>query len=272
LAVAGLGGSPLDDGARRSLAALGGAACVFSVLAVALWAQLAIGWQWSSPDTVATSAAMVVMSAGVGLVGLVVVAAMAPMLWLALRDVARGGARRELLGPLCAVLGGLAVLIFGTHHFASGWPGTRGHPWANQGLVPGGAAADAWASTLFVTTYWLHPDALMRFPATEVVWMVTSPLAITAVVVGGARIVRRLQVPAKLLRYERRLGIGAAVVMSLYLAGAALWVTEGGPGPRNLFHIGAIDVVELAAMAVMVVVVLRAADYVSRDTRHNAAA
>ena len=37
--------------------------------------------------------------------------------------------------------------------------------------------------------------------------------------------------------------------MATFFTGAALWVFDGGPGPRNLFHIGAIDIVDLVAIA-----------------------
>jgi hypothetical protein len=274
LAAGGLGGPPLqaDEQGRRSLAALVGALSIFSVLALALWAQLTIGWQWAPPDTVATSVAMVVMSAGVIVLGVIALGAAAPVVWLALRALARRGQRSHLLGPLGLVVAGLVVLAVGTHHFANGWPGTRGHPWSDQGLVPGGVAAAAWASTLFVTTYWLHPASLLRFPGGEVAWMAVSPLAVTAMVVGAARVVRRLELSPRVLRYEKRLSVLAAVVMALYLTGAGLWIADGGPGPRNLFHIGSIDVVELAAMALLVVVAGRAAERVGRGGRRTAAA
>ncbi len=150
--------------------------------------------------------------------------------------------------------------------------GHRGHPWSEQGLVPGGVAASAWASTLFVTTYWLHPTALLRFPGGELAWMSVSPLAVTAIVVGASRVVRRVELPARTLRYERHLGVGAALAMALYLTGAALWITDGGPGQRDLFQVGSIDVVELAAMALLVIVAVRAAERVSRGGGQPAAA
>ncbi len=52
-----------------------------------------------------------------------------------------------------------------------------------------------------------------------------------------------------MLRYERRLACAATVAMAAFFTGAGLWVFDGGPGPRNLFHIGAIDVVDLLALA-----------------------
>jgi hypothetical protein len=259
LATAGLGGRPLgpEGSGRRSLATLATALSIFSVVALALWAQLTIGWQWAPPATPATSLAMIVMSLGLLLVGALCVLAGVPVAWLALRSMPTRW--RHLLGPVALVAGALLVLVVGTHHFANGWPGTRGHPWADQGMVPGGVAAYAWASTLFVTSYWLHPAALAQFPGAEVVWMIVSPVAVVALIVGATRIVRRVDLSPRLVRYERRLGFVAAVTTTIFLTGAALWVVDGGPGPRNLFRIGSIDVVELAALALLVVVASRAA-------------
>jgi hypothetical protein len=258
-AAAGLGGQPPATAGQegRSLSTLGAAVALFSVVALALWAQLTIGWQWAPPDTPATSLAMVVMSVGLLLVAALSAAAAAPVVWVTARSLVSRW--RRLLGPILLVTGGVAVLAVGTHHFANGWPGTGGHPWSDRGIVPGGVAAYSWASTLFVTTYWLHPAALSRFPGSEVAWMVLSPLALAAVIAGALRIVRRVDLSARLLRYERRLGVLAAVTMATFFTGAALWVVDGGPGPRNLFHIGSIDVIELVAMALLVLVAGRAA-------------
>ena len=159
----------------------------------------------------------------------------------------------RLLRPLLLTIGGLAIFIVGTHHFANGWPGTGGHPWVHQGIVPGGVAADAWASTLFVTSYWAHPAALAGFPAGEVAFMVVSPLALVAALVGLAKLVRRLALSPRVLRYEKRLTYAASFAMAAFFTGAGMWVFDGGPGPRNLFHVGAIDFVDLVAMAMAMV-------------------
>lgn len=259
LAAAGLTGQPLEAGGsgRRSLATLAAALSIFSVVAMALWAQLTIGWQWAPPATRATSLAMVVMSVSILVIGALSLLAIAPVAWLAVRSLA--GRWRHLLGPMGLVVAGIVVLAVGTHHFANGWPGTRGHPWAGQGMVPGGVAASAWASTLFVTSYWLHPAALTRFPGGEIAWMIVSPLATVALIVGATRIVRRVDLPRGVIDYERRLGLLAAVATASFLTGAALWIVDGGPGPRNLFHIGSIDVVELTVLALLVLVAGRAA-------------
>jgi hypothetical protein len=261
LAVAGLAGQPLDrrNQPGRCLVTLGATVSCFLVLALALWAQLTIGWQWARPNSVPTELAMIIMTLSVVLVAALFLAAAAPILALVLAALARGRGR-PLLRPLCLVALGLSLLIVGTHHFANGWPGTGGHPWTHQGLVPGGVAAYAWASTLFVTSYWIHPAALARFPGPELGFMLLSPLATVSVIVGSSKILHRLTLQRGVLRFERCLGVAAALSMGLFLTGAALWVVEGGPGPRNLFHIGAIDVIELVLLALTAVLALRAAE------------
>lgn len=97
--------------------------------------------------------------------------------------------------------------------------------------------------------------------------MLVSPVAIGALIVGATRIVRRLDLSPRVIRYERRLGILTAVTTAIFLTGAALWVVDGGPGPRNLFHVGAIDIGELAALALLVVVAARAAGRVTAEAR-----
>ena len=63
LAGAGLAGPPAGmAGARASLGTLACSLAVFLTFGTAMWAQLAVGWQWAPPDSTATSVAMLVMS------------------------------------------------------------------------------------------------------------------------------------------------------------------------------------------------------------------
>jgi hypothetical protein len=139
------------------------------------------------------------------------------------------------------------VLVVGGHHFANAWPGTGAHPWAQPGLAPAGVAAFGWAATLSVSAYWAHPAALAAFPAAEIAWMTVSPAALTAGVAGVAALVRRLDLSARVLRYEAWLASAAAAVMAVFLAGACWWVLAAGSGP-GLFHAGAIDTASVAVM------------------------
>jgi hypothetical protein len=242
--------------AATNLAVLGSALALFLTFGVSVWAQLSIGWQWSAPSTVATTMAMITMSICALLFAALGVAAAVPIVV----GVWRAFARREgrtLRRPLLLVGTSALVLIVGGRHFANGWPGTGGHPWAHQGLVPGGIAAFAWALTLSVTSYWAHPSALSGFPPAEVAWMLTSPFALCGAAVGLVKVMRRVDLSLGALRFEILVGSIAAIAMEAFLAAACWWVLRGGPGPRGLFRTGSIDVAALFLMAGAVVVALR---------------
>ncbi len=255
---AGLVGSMAEPQrqAMTSLAALGSGLALFLTFGVSMWAQLSIGWQWSAPSTSATTMAMIAMSACVLCFAALGVAAAVPI-GIAILRALRGHGVRTLWRPLLLTASGALVLIVGSRHFANGWPGTGGHPWAHQGLVPGGVAAFAWASTLSVTSYWAHPSALSAFPPPEVAWMFVSPFALCASVVGMVKVIRRVDLSPRALRFEILVGSTASLVMEAFLGAACWWVLRGGPGPRGLFRTGSIDVAALLFMAAAVVLALR---------------
>ena len=251
LSRAGLGGQRLAaaDQARASLAALGGALAVFLTAGTAVWAQLLVGWQWAPPSTRAAAVATVVMTGTLLFFLVLAVLAALPLGW----QLARRGSGADR-ASLVLIAVSLLVLIIGGRHMANGWPGTGGHPWPQRGLVPGGVAAFGWAMTLSVTSYWAHPAALLAFPAAELAWMVISPAALAGLATGLARLVRRLDLPLWLLRYQARLGQLAAAGMAVFLAAAASWVLAGQHTPGPLFRPGAIDVAALAAMTLALAV------------------
>jgi hypothetical protein len=214
----------------------------------------------------ATTVAAVVTSVAMFSLLAVAAAAAAPVFAVLLTRLVRRTARRLAAPTTLAAIGALS-LFSGSRHFANGWPGTGGHHWAHQGLVPGGLAAFSWASTLSISSYWAHPAALGRFPAGELAWMAASPLALACLVTGAAQIVRRLELPGAVLRFEARLATGACAAMLVFLSGCTLWVVDGGPGPRNLFHAGAIDVAGIMVMAASITAGYLAA----RRARHSTA-
>lgn len=241
---------------RAGLATAVCSLAAFLAFGVAMWSQLTIGWEWTPPSATATRVGMVAMSAAALLLAVLVVLAAPPLVLAAVRDMARGQAR-PLRGPLMLAVAGAVVLAVGSHHFQNAWPGTGGHSWAQQGLVPGGVAAFSWAATLSVSSYWAHPVALSAFPAAEITWMVVSPVALTALVAGVAGTMRRLDWSPRLLRYESWLVSAAAVGMTVFLAGGCCWVLAEGSRP-GLFHAGAIDVASLAVMMLALTVARRA--------------
>jgi hypothetical protein len=259
LSSAGMTGRLLNGPAqaRASLAVLVAALAAFLALGVSMWAQLTIGWQWSAPDTTGTAIAVVAMTGAVVVFAALAAGAAAPVIWAVLSAFRRHQAQ-GLGRPILLMALGLGVIVVGSRHFGNGWPGTGGHPWADQSLVPGGVAAFSWASTLSVTSYWVHPDALSTFPLSEVAWMIASPMAMATVAVGCAKTVRRAHLSARVLRTEMVLGRLAVGAMVLFVVAAGLWMLNGVPGSRGLFAIGAIDRFALIAMVACLLVAIQA--------------
>lgn len=267
LADAGLCGCAPEAAAqvRASLASLACCAAVFLGFGGAMWSQLTIGWQWSAPTSATTSLAMYVMSGSMLVFACLLLLAALPILGAAVRSLVHGRGS-ALARPMALALLGGAVLVVGGRHFANGWPGTGGHPWTNQGLVPGGVAAFSWATTLSITSYWAHPTALAAFPPLEVAWMVASPVAIVAVIVGMATTVRRVNLSRRVRRMQRVVVRAAAVSMTAFLGASMWWVTRGDAAPRGLFRTGAIDLVALGAMGMSLLLALWAAQRATRMT------
>jgi hypothetical protein len=248
---------PAAEQIRVGLATLGCSLAVFATLGVAMLAQLAMGWQWATTPMPSAAVGTLTMTAAAACLGLIVLAAAVPVCWHAARSVV-GQRNRRLAWPAAIVLTSAAVLVFGTRHFENGWPGTGGTG-AEHSLVPGGLAAFGWASTLSVSAYWAHPHFWGSFPASELAWMMLSPLAGIALVAGLAAVVRRLILPPPLQRYLAWLAVGASAAACAFLAGAASWVLGHGSGAERLFRPGAIDRISLLVMAVALGVALRAA-------------
>lgn len=255
LAGAGLAGHPLEpaSAARAGLATV--AACVAaSVLAGgAMWAQLAVGLQWSVPPHRGITQAMALMSGALLLLAALTVLAAAPVAWAVMAGALRGRGR-PFLWPAAMMGLGLAVLVIGGHHFENGWPGTGGHLLVDQGSVPGGVAAFGWSATMWITSYWVHPAALGAFPGTQIAWMALCPVAIGCVVAGCVQLLRRVQLSPRAFRYETRVASIAWAGLAAFLGGALSWLLSAGgaAGPGALFRVGAIDLLGFAVLAVAV--------------------
>ena len=128
--------------------------------------------------------------------------------------------------------------------------------------MPGGLAAFEWATSLSVSAYGAHPGALAAFPAAEVAWMAASPLLLAAAVLAAATLVRRAELPPRLLAFETRLGLVACAVMAVFLAGCGCWVATGGQ--RSLLHAGVIDVAGVVVMALALAMARQAARVAGR--------
>jgi hypothetical protein len=233
------------------------ALAAFLTFGVAMLAQLATGWQWVAPRSASALGGSVAMSVAAACLVLIGLLAAVPVAWrAAVTAVAhRDGSLARSAGLMLA---SGAVLVGGTLHVQNSWPGTGGTGALHE-LVPAGIAAFGWASTLSVSSFWVHPAILAILPASELAWMILSPFAVIGLVTGLAAVVRRLTLQGWLLKYLARLAVAACVTAVPFLAGAASWVLGNGPGQAGLFRPGLINGAELAIMALALVVALRAA-------------
>jgi hypothetical protein len=253
LAGAGLTGHPLDAlaAARAGLAVVAACGAAAGLAGAAMWAQLAVGMQWSVPADRGITQAMDLMSAALLVVAVLAVLAAAPVAWAAVAAAVRGQGR-QFRWPAALVTAGLLVLVIGGRHFQNGWPGTGGHLLAHQGLVPGGVAAFGWATTMWITTYWVHPAALAAFPATQLGWMVVSPVAIGCVLTGAVKLLRRMELSHRAFRYQTWVANLAWAGLAAFLSGALSWLLSAGGRSGPLFRVGAIDRVGFAVLALAV--------------------
>jgi len=263
LTLVGLAGAPVPGSAaadprrqvRVSLGTLGGALAVCLAFGAAMWSQLTIAWEWTArPDAMPpTMRATLVMSAAMLTFLAVAALAVLPVLYAVVRNFSR-----RLAGPALVLLAAVAVLAVGGHHFGNGWPGTGGH--GEDGsifpVIPAGLQAFAWALSLSVTSFWAHPAALMAMPGGERYWMADSPIALGAATVAAAMLLRRVELPPRLLAYETSLAAVATAVMGVFLGGCAYWVYAGrSPG---LVHAGLIDIGGAAVLAIALALALQA--------------
>ena len=272
LSGAGLAGLPLAStvGAdplgqvRASIGTLGAAFAVCLAVGAAMWSQLTIAWQWTSPldakspamrATLVMSAAMLTFLAIAALAALPVMYA---VMYAVARNLGRSGRGQRLLGPLLVLGVAVAVLAVGGHHFGNGWPGTGGHG-ENGSLfpvIPAGLQAFAWALSLWVSSIWAHPAWLGALPAPELVWMAVSPIALAVATAAAVTLVRRAELPPRLLGYETGLARLACVIMGIFAGGCGYWLSVGGaPG---LAHSGLIDIAGTAVVALALAVALQA--------------
>jgi hypothetical protein len=250
LCYSGLVGTVLEPRLRMraKFAALAGVLTVFVILAAGVWSQPTVGWQWSAPAGITTRLGITIMSGALFGLGVLVAMFGVSVAGLFLVRLRQGGGLKLWCLALVFALAA-ATLWFGSDHFAAHWPGTGGHVWSGRGLAPAWLARVVWAATLWITTYWAHPAQLTAFPASLVVWMLVSPLAWLVLICSSARGLRLITLSRAGQRCAAVASAVALGLMTLFLAGAVLWMSSDRPGPRNLFAVGTIDLVVLASLA-----------------------
>lgn len=257
LAALGLSGTTINpsDQPRRSLATLGCALAVFMTFAISIWSHLTVAWRSADPTTPATHTAILIMTVAVIIcVGAAGVGSI-PIVWMSIKGATvRSGAglRASLLA-----LAGIATLIAGSVAFHTGWSGTGGQPWSQQSVGPRGPASFLWASTISVSSYWAHPTILSTLPRSEIAWMAINPVALIVSIIGGVKIVRRLDAAPRLFRFLSRTAKVATAGLGLFVFGTVTWLIDGGSGPAQLFQPGTVDRVGLVVMTAALVLSVR---------------
>ncbi|HUC23724.1 MAG TPA: hypothetical protein VMA73_13525 [Streptosporangiaceae bacterium] len=244
------------------MATLGCALAAFGTLGVAMLAQLATGWQWVSSGSPSVAGATVLMTVAAACIAIIGLVAAVPLLWRILLAARRRDVR--VIRPAGLAVACAAALVAGARHFQNSWPGTGGTG-AEHSLVPGGVAAFAWSSTLSVSSFWVHPALLIRFPAAELAWMAASPVIGITLMIAAATAVRRLALAGGVVGYLSWLARAACLAAAAFLAGAAIWVVGQGGGDAGLFRPGLVDGAELVSMAIALAVALRLTGTLSRE-------
>jgi hypothetical protein len=227
-----------------------------ALCAAAMWAQLAVGWQWSAPASAPTRVGMQAMTVGLLGVGVSVLLASIPVLAAVFRALVR---RRPCPhGRVLLVVLAVVGLGFGGAHVAAAWPGTGGQPWPGRTLAPAWPARMAWALTLSLSSYWAHPGELARLGDRLMVWMVVSPCLIAVMVWNGCRVLSWIRLAPRALRFIRAAARIGVLSVAVFLIGALCWAADGSSGPHGLFVAGAIDTGLLVATTAGLLGVLHA--------------
>jgi hypothetical protein len=254
-------------------------------------AGLPLAQSLRSPSATVVLSTNVISVAMLILLGLAVIAAVPPLVTVAVRiavpakaqmrvpanastgqqadDRSAGRARRmSLLRPAAVLLAAATFLVIAGRHFGNGWPGTGGH----GSFVPAGLAAFLWASSMSVSTYWVHPGVL---PPAESQWMLASPLVLAAAVTAAAILLRRAGLSPRVLAFEARLATLACGVMAVILVAAAVWVATNGPvgtgnstGAPTPFRAGLIDLAATGMLAFALAIALQATRTAKRALRN----
>jgi hypothetical protein len=243
------------------IATLGCALAAFGTLGIAMLAQLATGWQWVSPRSPSVAGATVLMTVAAACIAIIGLAVVVPLLGRSLLAARQRDGR--VMRPAGVAVACAAALVAGARHFQNSWPGTGGTG-AEHSLVPGGVAAFGWSSTLSVSSFWVHPALLIRFPVAELTWMAVSPVIGITLMFTAATAVRRLALAGGMVSYLSQLARAACVAAATFLAGATIWVVGPGGGDAGLFRPGLVDGAELLIMAVALAVAVRLTGALSR--------
>jgi hypothetical protein len=262
LSVVGLAAGPIRD-PQLTLITTGVAIALFAALATSLWAQLAAGGHLTSLDSPAARCGSVVLT--VSLAGLAVLALLAllPVVGVVGRAVWRRQARGVAV-PSLAIACGTTALGMGGHHMATHWTALAGSGTGTT-HIPNGAASFAWAETFGISTFWAHPSMLLALPATRIAWLIGSPLLLIAVVVAFAVLLRRVDLPAPVVRLHGQLARLAVWCTWPMLCVATWWVLASQHDANIHLRAGTLDLAMVGVMTIALAAAAGASDRLPRQ-------
>ena len=219
------------------------ALAVFVAAGTSIWTQLANGTRSGKPDMTAVTVGLVTLS----ICGLAIAAAAAA----AAASLARAIARTVRRGEGSRLWQPAALTIAGAATFAIGAAQIAGHSPAGSTL-----ARWTWAATESISTYWIHPGRLLALPASEVAWMLASPIAALACLRGLAGLVAATGLAAT---WRRQVNWLAVAVLTPALVAAATWVIGSQHDANPSLRAGTLDLALVVAMTAAVVAIDAAA-------------
>ena len=199
---------PQQKQIQYGVATLCCALAVFLTFGVAMMAQLATGWQWVAPRSASAVGASVAMSVAAACLALIGLCAAVPVAWRAVVTAVgrRDGRLAGSAGLMARVAAG--VLIVGTLHFQNSWPGTGGTGALHEPGPRRNSRVRLGIDAVGVVVLGASCAARL-LPASELAWMVLSPVIGITLMIAAAAAVRRLALASSVIRYLDRLARGS---------------------------------------------------------------
>jgi hypothetical protein len=244
IAAAGISNGPIRDPHTTAGMALG-AVLVFAAAATSIWTQLIHGAHAHGSGSTAVSLGLVTLSAA-GLALLAVGGAAAIALTVAIGRAIRRGGGRALVRPAATLAASGAVLVLGALRIAAHAHG------------PTPLARWTWAATESISTYWIHPGRLLALPASEVAWMLASPLAALLCCRALRQLARAADLTTTPRTWRRTARALAGAVLMPALVAAATWVLGSQHESRADLRAGSLDLALIAAMTIALLAVVAA--------------
>ena len=191
-----------------------------------IWAVSMLGWNGGRPvhqPTWIVTCTTALMTATLGILGIVLGLTILALLARAAAQIARGTGRR-LLAPAFGIVVGIGGLLWAQHVFVGYVIARGGIQWS----APGTAIKQlAGATSVFVAQV---EYGVVRPSATDELLALAIPVAVVLVGISALTIIRRLDWPPSVSRWGSMVMVGLLMMMLTFVASYLLWMLVGGFG------------------------------------------